>query len=387
MKKLLLIGINTRSIVASALKLNYEVYSLSYFQTADFPNLENSIAILKEEENTSCGSFENQYNPKLLLKQGEHFLDIADYIIPLSGISINDFTGKYKKYIPKLLANKKISDVENKYKFYKKIKNHYQTPETYLVKDADNVDEVFEIMKNNPSNQYIIKPATGSGGYNINLLNKELLNHLNLSNESWIIQEYIDGTTISSSVLSTKNNQKQIATSRLLTGKDFNQKNYIYMGNIVPLPNEKLNNELRNISESLIKNFKLIGSNGVDFIVRNGEIYVIEINPRIQGTYECIENILNINLLEAHIEAFKGNLIQIPKNDGYSYKKILYAQEKVKYEKLPFKNIYDLPHIGSITEKEEPLLTIIEKDNHLKKLMENINKKSLEIEKQLYNTN
>ena len=34
----------------------------------------------------------------------------------------------------------------------------------------------------------------------------------------------------------------------------------------------------------------------------------------------------------------------------------------MKYQKIDLENIYDLPHIGSITEKSEPLLTIIDKD-------------------------
>ena len=44
----------------------------------------------------------------------------------------------------------------------------------------------------------------------------------------------------------------------------------------------------------------------------------------------------------------------------------------MKYEKIDLDNIYDLPHIGSITEKEEPLLTIIDKDKDFKKLYEKV---------------
>ena len=368
-------------MVNSALKLDYEVYSVSYFQSSDFARIDNSIAILKEENDTSSGSFEMQYSPEILLEKGEEFLEIADFIVLTSGITADDFKGKYRKYIPKILGNKEISDIENKYRFYTKIKNKYLTPKTYCIND---IDETFEIIRNNPSKQYIIKPTLGSGGYDVNLLDKERLNQLNTIDKSWIIQEQITGKTISSSVLSTENAQRQIATSQILTGQDFNQCNYIYMGNIVPLPNENVNQKLKEVSENLIRDFKLIGSNGVDFIEKNDEIYVIEINPRFQGTYECIENVLNVNLLEAHIEAVNGNLIDIGEIDEYSYKRILYAKNKVKYENLNFKNIYDLPHLGTITEKNEPLLTIVDKNRNLKKLIENINRTSFEIEEQLY---
>ena len=43
-----------------------------------------------------------------------------------------------------------------------------------------------------------------------------------------------------------------------------------------------------------------------------------------------------------------------------------------KYEKMDLNNIYDLPHTGSITEKSEPLLTIIDKDKNFDKLYKKV---------------
>ena len=44
----------------------------------------------------------------------------------------------------------------------------------------------------------------------------------------------------------------------------------------------------------------------------------------------------------------------------------------MKYSKINLDNIYDLPHIGSITEKDEPLLTIIDSDADFRKLCEKV---------------
>ena len=44
----------------------------------------------------------------------------------------------------------------------------------------------------------------------------------------------------------------------------------------------------------------------------------------------------------------------------------------MKYQKIDLDNIYDLPHIGSITEKSQPLLTIIDKDKDFEKLYEKV---------------
>ena len=87
MEKLLLIGIDTRSMLNSALKLDYDVYSTSYFSTSDTPIIKNQKIILKESDGESCGEFENQFDAKQLLDISKDYIDEVNYIIPISGIS------------------------------------------------------------------------------------------------------------------------------------------------------------------------------------------------------------------------------------------------------------------------------------------------------------
>lgn len=371
MKKILLIGINTRSAINSALKLNFEVFSTSYFSTSDVKPIKNQKIILKEEKDKSCGSFEDNFTSENILNLSKEYLEEVDYIIPISGISSTDFTGEFNQYKKKILGNKNIENIEDKFKFYKKIKKEYLTPDTFIVND---VDEAIEIQKNNPNIKYIIKPAQGSGGYDTNILNTNSQYQLN-SDEKWIVQEYIEGVNLSSSVLSNKKEAKTLTNSRLLTENDLEHNNkFRYIGNILPLHSDykKIDYELKETAEKLIKKFNLIGSNGVDFIANENGIYVIEINPRIQGTYECCEKAFEINMLEKHIDSCLNKEIEIPKAKYYSYKKIIYAPTRNRYEKIDLHNIYDLPHKGSITEQDEPLLTIIEKNRDYNKLCENV---------------
>lgn len=376
MEKLLLIGINTRSMIESGLKLNYTIYSTSYFSTSDVPLIKNQKIILDESKNSDCGVFEDQFNSENILNVSKDYLDEVDYIIPISGISPNDFEKKHQK---KILGNKDICKVEDKYKFYKEIKNEFLTPETFYVND---VDEAIEIQKNNPKVQYIVKPLKGSGGYNTNLLNNPSQLQLNI-NEKLIVQEYIEGINLSSSVLASKNEAKNIINSRLLTQHDFEKNSqFKYVGNILPLTEKSIlapvkntdaiNREMVDTSEKLIRKFELIGSNGVDFILNKNGLYVIEINPRIQGTFECVQQALGINMLEAHIKACQNEIIAIDKAKYYSYKKIIYSPKTVKYEKIDLNNLYDMPHLESITRKDEPLLTIIDKDKDFDKLYEKV---------------
>lgn len=380
MEKLLLIGINTRSMLNSALKLDYEIFSTSYFSTSDTPQIKNQKIILEEKNNESSGIFEDNFNSSYILETSKDFIDEADYIIPISGISPGEFSKKDQK---KILGNKDVSQIENKFKFYEKIKDEFTVPETFLIKD---VDEAIEISENKPEVKYIIKPVKGSGGYDINLLNNDSTIQLNDS-ENYILQEYIDGINLSSSILARKDIKKTIMNSRLLTENDFkNNNSYIYIGNILPLTKEsslsnignidEINKQMIETSQNLAYKFNLIGSNGVDYILNEKGLYVIEVNPRIQGTFECVEKSLQINMLDAHIKSCMNESVEIPKAKYYSYKKIIYSPCRNKYSKIDLDNIYDLPHIGTITEKSEPLLTIIDKDTDFKKLYEKVENSS-----------
>ena len=375
MEKLLLIGIDTRSMLNSALKLDYDIYSTSYFSTSDTPTIKNQKIILKESDGESCGIFEDNFDSRSILEMSRDYIDEVDYIIPISGISPNDFSKKDRK---KILGNHDVSNVEDKFKFYKKIKNKFLTPMTFHLSD---IGEAFEINENHQDIQFILKPLKGSGGYDINLLNDDI--DIEFGDSEFIMQEYVSGINLSSSVLSSENETKTITNSRLLTMNDFGEDNsFIYVGNILPLTDksimtdvkdiESINEELKNTSEDLIDKFHLIGSNGVDYILNENGLHVIEINPRLQGTFECVEKSFGINMLEAHIMACQGEVMEIPKAQCNKKKKIIYSPTRMKYHQMDLDNIYDLPHIGSITEKDEPLLTIIDSDADFEKLYEKV---------------
>ena len=374
MEKLLLIGIDTRSMLNSALKLDYEIFSTSYFSTSDTPQIKNQKIILNESDGESCGIFEDQFNSASILEISSDYIDEVDYIIPISGVSPTDFSKKDRK---KILGTVNVGNIEDKYKFYKEIKDDFLTPLTFKVSD---IDEAFEINKNYDDLQFILKPLQGSGGYDINLLEND--SDIQLNDGEFILQEYVDGINLSSSVLATENDAKTVTNTRLLTEHDFGGDSFIYIGNILPLTSDsimadvndigRINEIMADTSENLARKFNLIGSNGIDYILNEKGLYVIEINPRLQGTFECVEMSLGINMLDAHIRACMGEMTQIPQPKCYAYKKIIYSPARMKYQKIDLDNIYDLPHIGSITEKSEPLLTIIDEDKDFKKLCEKV---------------
>lgn len=401
MDNLLLMGIDTRPMVNSALKLDYKIFSISYFKTVDFKVPYREKHVLDQESVISCGRFEENYSPKKILELSKDFLfqnydeNEIDKIVLTTGINAKNFSGEFKKFRKIVRGNKNTECVDNKFKFYNKLKNKFDVPLTFQPSD---VGELNEILQQYTNNQFILKPLQGSGGLGIFLLNNESCDELkqvneicqNISLENYILQEHIEGTNVSSSVLSSHNDRKNLINSRLITEHDLGNESYEYSGNILPLDENsfrmfngtrtnsddgntkninfnELNAEMKNTSEDLIRQFKLIGSNGVDYILdKDGELEVIEINARFQGTYELVENVLGINLLNAHIQACEGEIIDIPNPSKYSIKKIIYARKQVNIGNLNIPNVYDIPYEGVKIEKDQPLVTIISSNEDLK---------------------
>ncbi len=399
MENLLIMGIDTRPMVNSALKLDYKTISISYFKDLDFPEPFAERHIFNPEQDNSYGSFEEAYSPQDLLDLLNEFdIDLIDKIVLTTGISADDFRNEFSKLKKRIRGNLNSSDVNDKFKFYEKSKHKFNVPLTFRVRD---VGELKEILKQYDNNSFILKPLNGSGGLGFLKLNNDSWNQLNntekmienISLENYILQEYVEGENISSSVLSTKKEAQNLINTRLITANDLGNDNYSYVGNIVPLDensfnalNSKnkttttkskkyskeeitdLNKEMKDVSEDLIKEFKLIGSNGVDFKIdtQKEDLKIIEVNPRLQGTYQLCENSLGINMLEAHIKACEGELIEIPKPKQYSIKKIVYAPKDVIIRDLKIRNLYDIPHNGEIIEKDNPIATIICSNKDLK---------------------
>lgn len=399
MENLLIMGIDTRPMVNSALKLDYKTFSISYFKTVDFkmPYMEKHV--LDQETVISCGRFEENYSPEKLLELSKDFLfqnydgDGIDKIVLTTGINAKNFSGEFKNFRKIVRGNKNTESVDDKFKFYNKLKNKFDVPLTFQPSD---IGELNEILQQHNNNQFILKPLQGSGGLGIFLLDNESLSENNngnqilenISYENYILQEYIDGINLSSSVLSSHDEEKNLINSRLISEHDLGNDTFEYCGNILPLDEnslqmfngnrtdiaiDELNKEMKNISEDLIHEFNLVGSNGVDYVLDNdGQLKIIEINPRFQGTYELVENVLGINLLDAHIKACEGELIEVPNAGPYSVKKIIYARKQVNIGDLNIPNVFDVPYQGVKIEKDQPLVTIITCDDDLEKAVNDV---------------
>lgn len=349
MEKVLVVGVNTRAVACSLARLGYKVYAADYFGVLDLkPCAHEYRSFLDQTPDHSCGRFTDTFQPEAIEKLASECIDMVDIIICLAGVSTENFPQD------KVLGNYRVKDIDDKYRIHQKLKNKYQLPATFKV---SSIGEVYEIVGNYPEKNFILKPRSGSGGYGIREFTGEDID----INQDFILQERIDGINLSASVLSTRNESKSIITSRQIIGDKnlYPKQPFAYCGNITPYTDKTINQELMATSEAIIQQLNLIGSCGVDYIQKNDELYILEVNPRLQGTMECAELSLDINMAEAHLAACQGNLLKVGPPGKFAVKLIAHAPERSQTGDLTFPKAYDLPNPGVIIEKGEPVATVI----------------------------
>lgn len=362
MENILVAGVNTRSVACSLKKLGCTVYSADYFGTLDLQQCVSQYnSILSQEPYFSCGKFTEKFKSGDIEELTADFIQEADFIICLAGVSPENLPKN------KVMGNKSVEKINDKYVLSRRLGGKFNFPLTFSVSD---IGEAGEITGNYPDKNFIIKPIQGSGGYGIRQLDK-MEEDLDLS--GYILQEELDGLNISASVLSTGNESRTILTSQQIIGNTQlgQMEPYGYCGNVTPLTDENITHEVSESAEEIIDYLQLIGSNGVDFILNDDGLHVIEVNPRIQGTMECAELSLNINMAEAHMEACQGNLMDVPQPKRYTVKMVVFAKWRSIAGNLNLEGVYDIPAQNVIIEKDEPAATVVTGGETLEKAVKN----------------
>jgi len=361
MENILVVGANTRPIACSLKSIGYNVYSVDYFGCQDLKtSVTDFRSLLSQKPFHSCGIFSQKFDSEALLEMAAEFFECSDSIIYSSGVS----PLKFPKH--KLIGNRHVNTVENKYKLYKHLLKRFEgvfkLPETYLVSDLQDAHETADASE---AEKFLLKPLEGSGG--VGIRNLDMIDH-NADIREAILQEIVEGHDVSASVLSTGDEATTILTTQQLIGNKWlgQKESYGYCGNIAPYTEKTSKSTIRTdnksfeeVAEEVAEDLKLIGSNGVDMIIKNGDVYVIEVNPRIQGTFEVSEVALGINLAKAHIMACEGDLIDVPEPKKFAVKMIVFAKKRSAVGNLNMNGLNDIPTPNVIIEEGEPVSTVL----------------------------
>jgi len=97
-------------------------------------------------------------------------------------------------------------------------------------------------------------------------------------------------------------------------------------------------------------------------LLYGGHLDITEIEPNyISG--KVLESL--INMVDAHIRACRGELIEKPEPRRYAVKRIIYAPARCRVGEIKTRGVHDLPLPGAIIEEGEPLVTVLASHNSM----------------------
>ncbi len=362
----MVVGTNTRPVVKSAKALGMKIVAVDSFGDVDL--LEHADVVFS----LRSSGLKQPMDPKRppLFKLAARALEThnVEMILLTSGTEHHPRLIEELGKRAKVIGNSDVASLEtckDKEKLFRVAdKLGIACPLTRRVGKLDEALDAAEDIRY----PVVLKPAFGGGGIGIRLARspeavgrffKRVLSAGD--GESPYVQEYIRGIDASASVLSNGDearcltvNEQIIGEKRLGVPRPFS-----YCGNVVPLGRPKLESRAAEDSKAICEEIGLVGSNGVDFVLA-GRPYLIEINPRFQGTIDCVEGVLGINLVEEHIRSCSGELGRYRKPNRFSTKLILYAKKDVKVPNLiGSPDIVDVPRKELTVKKGKPICSVL----------------------------
>jgi predicted ATP-grasp superfamily ATP-dependent carboligase len=204
-----------------------------------------------------------------------------------------------------------------------------------------------------PKRRWLVKPRRSAGGAHIRFWQSVE----NLGRACYW-QEFVEGPSYAAVYLGSQ----LVGVTRQLIGESWlGAEPFRYCGSIGPVVlEERIEEQFRQLGQVLVEEFKLQGIYGVDCVVSDGEVVLIEVNPRYTASVEVLEYAARMPL--------PGRKRQ--DRSSWIGKGILYAANDFHFPPegpwdLPFDSFdpwkipafADIPHPGSFIQKNYPILT------------------------------
>jgi len=222
----------------------------------------------------------------------DEYLSSTDFsllIAPETDLQLYNFTKRLEKSRSKNLGSDSnaVLRTSDKYLTYKDLKG-INTPKTEIFTKHTTLD--FPL---------IAKPRDGVSSEGIRRVENE--SGLEKVPDGYLLQEYIVGKACSASLLVSDDIVLLSLNSQEIT-------DLIYTGATVPI---KIDN-LEEIFKATDKIKGLFGYVGIDFILNNEEISIIEINPRPTTPIATFKKVYDINLAELILKNYYNETISTP---------------------------------------------------------------------------
>ena len=387
---ILLAGITVRMLAELAVHAGYTVVSLDYFGDADLRRFCPGISLLRDR---NMG-----YSPELLVETASE-LDARTVVY---NASLENHPQQVARLGQKrtLLGNtaealKNVRDV-------RKLAAVLTTagfcfPQTTA---AGEKAAGMQHIGRDLDKRWLWKPVRSGGGHSVRAWDNR-----SVAGEG-MLQERLEGMVGSAAFVANGEEAVVLGLSKQFVGRElFGASGFRYCGNIVPppLPSGEVQAmlaDVRAIATLLTAEFNLQGLNGLDFIWHEGRVCTIEVNPRPTAAMELMESVYDLNLFDAHVQAFSGWLpsfdLGSALRDGRPHstssgqaaaKAILFAEKEITIGDTSLwfeRGIRDIPYPGDRIKKGHPVCSVLAMAATPERCEEKLAEKVAEVKTWLY---
>jgi predicted ATP-grasp superfamily ATP-dependent carboligase len=364
----LLLGVSTRAMSRSAVAAGYPVVSLDYFADSDQPDCVEAYSLARD--------FHLPLSIPNLLTAARELLSKVQVVVPCAGLE--NIQGFLADSQVQLWGNnpEAAGSVRDFTRLQKILPGTgVRLPRTYTYGDVQPKE-----------GGWLVKDITHNGGTGVKRWRK---------GRKWgsaeIIQEFIQGELCSAAFLANGCEAKLVGLTRQYAGiKELGATGFLWCGNAAPFLDEAISKPLGVAANTLTAAFGLRGWNGIDFIVKDGIPYLIEVNPRWSGSVELFERVCGFNALELHRISCEGELPKIKELTGQSTcwaKGIVYARKQITIKTpsvWPDGDYADIPHMEEVIPRRYPVCSVFSRGSSLENSWDGVLISVRRLEKELY---
>ena len=239
-----------------------------------------------------------------------------------------------------------------------------QTPEVQVRLEPD-LEQV-RLKPDSTGRDWLVKPIASGGGHSI-----RRWTHGEAIPAGCYLQELISGTPGSMVIVAGARQVVLLGVTRQLIGDAaFGATGYHYCGSILVSRGapDSIVTGARAAARAVVEAFDLAGVNGVDFVVHQGSIFVIEVNPRWTASVELAERAYGLSAFASHAAACARGALPdfdlthtVRRGDAVG-KAIVFARNDVTVgdtqKWIGDDSIRDVPHPGELIHAGRPVCTV-----------------------------
>jgi predicted ATP-grasp superfamily ATP-dependent carboligase len=346
--RLLIVGVSTRPLAASAARAGYRVTAVDAFGDVDLRAVADVLAL-----GTGPGAF----SPAEAVETARN--------VPASLVAYTSNFENYPDAVAALAIGRRL--LGNPPAVLQRVRNPISLTRTLRGRGF----AVPETRAGHPGTRrlggaWLMKPRRSGGGHGTVPWHPGAA----VPRRSYL-QERIPGLAGSIVFLADGHRAVPFGLSRQLVGDpSFGAHGFRYCGSLLATTRrpvfdrqDDLLRAARGLAEAVTEEFGLVGANGLDFIARDGTPYPIEVNPRYSASMELVERATGLSLFELHRTACGGVLpAEPPAARAVVGKAIVFAQRDVVVrDGLRWTidgDLADVPHPGERILAGHPICTL-----------------------------